>query len=297
MLTEPLIHQPVLFDEILQLTDLQPGDQVIDCTLGLAGHSQAFLEKIGLTGKLLGLDWDIRSLEKAKEILADYSRQVRLVQASFADLSSVVGRENFLSRIDLIFFDLGWSSWQLLAKPGFSFQRPADNLDLRFDESKGETAADLLNTWSAQDLARIFQDYGQESHAVRLAQEIVLFRTEHPILKVYDLLAVIERIIPRRGKIHPATKVWQALRIAVNHELEILPKALESAWQLLIPGGKIAVITFHSLEDALVKQVFKKLPKDQAKWLNKNVIKPSWAEQVKNPRSRSAKLRVVQKIS
>ncbi|MCX6785001.1 MAG: 16S rRNA (cytosine(1402)-N(4))-methyltransferase RsmH [Candidatus Komeilibacteria bacterium] len=230
---EALIHEPVLLAEVLQITNLQPGDQVIDCTLGLAGHAQAFLEKIGPAGKFLGLDWDNRSLEQARAILDPYAGQAHLVNASFADLLSVVKQEKIFNQVKLIFFDLGWSSWQLLQKPGFSFQRPEDELDLRFDESSGQTAADLLNNWSAEDLARIFKEYGQEAKSIRLAQEIVLSRKAQPIQKVGDLLSVVGRIIPRRGKIHPATKIWQALRIAVNQELEILPKALQNAWQVL----------------------------------------------------------------
>lgn len=280
-------HVPVLLHEVLEFLDLHPGLTVIDGTVGAGGHAREILHRIQPGGRLIGLDRDPMMLAHARRALP--ADGVELVKASYAELSDVLS-EREIESVDRVLVDLGLSSDQLAdAARGFSFDSDA-GLDMRFDTSRGESAAELVNQSSAEELARIIYEYGEERHSRRIARRIVERR---PIRTAAQLSDAVCSALPKgRGwsRIHPATRVFQALRIAVNGELEQLPELLgEQLPRCLMTGGRAVVISFHSLEDRLVKQAFR----DRSRWenLTRKPITPSEAEQQANPRSRSAKLR------
>ena len=299
-------HIPVLKNEVLESLQLKPGDNVVDCTLGDAGHSEAMLEKISPDGKLLGIDADAEAVLRAKRFLYRFGDRTILVRENFTNLQKII-EENKFAPINAILTDLGWSSPQFAERGrGFSFQTD-EPMDMRYNgksEIETETAADVLNNYSKDDLAKIFREFGEEKFAKEIAEAIVRFRKEKKIertvelteivLQVYRIKLHTEKDVPRIGRIHPATKVYQALRIEVNHELENLKRALPQAVEILAKGGRLAVITFHSLEDRIVKQYFKS--NKQIKLINKKPISATDEEIKLNPRSRSAKLRVIQKL-
>ena len=273
--------------EVLEHLKLHADSNVVDATVGLGGHAEAILSKT--TGRLLGLDRDIQSLALARERLAPFGRRVVLMQANFASLASLIPAD--FDPVHGIVMDLGLSSWQL-AERGFSFNREAA-LDFRMDARDETTAAELVNQLPEKDLADLLYRYGDEHRSRRIAKRIVEARDEEDILTTVRLADIIASAIGRRGKIHPATKSFQALRIAVNDELGSLERGLAAATTVLEPGGRLAVISFHSLEDRIVKR----FTQDAAHLtrVNKRVIRPTDAETDANPRSRSAKLRVVEK--
>lgn len=302
-------HTPVLLAETLNLLDPQPGDTVIDATVGSGGHARALLEAIGPRGKLLALDRDPDALSTAKTELCQHSAQVRFVHASFESLEAIARREGF-TNVQRILFDLGLSSPQL-ADPqrGFSFQTDGP-LDMRFDPCHDQTtAADLVNRSSFTTLRSILAEYGEESQAADVARALVRARTKQTISTTHQLLTVLEGVRTDRRRHHPATQIFQALRIAVNRELEVLTAALPQALRLLAPGGRLAVITFHSLEDRSVKQFFRGeargclcapespicVCEHQATigLVTRKAVVPAGDEVRRNPRARSAKLRVV----
>lgn len=288
------VHVPVLLKEVLQFLDLKPNDDVVDATVGAGGHARAMLERIAPRGRLLGLDLDPAALAVAREVLAPFGDRAQLVHGSFDELSSILEPTAWLPP-PAILADLGLSSLTLADRQrGFSFQHHDSPLDMRFDPtSGGRTAADILNRQAAPELERILRDYGQERAARRLARSIVEQRRQHRFQTVGDLVALILAAVPRRGRIHPATKTFQALRIAVNDELGRLERFLPQAVEALAPGGKLAVISFHSLEDRIVKRFFREQARlGQLDLLTKHPATPSFAEVTTNPRSRSAKLRV-----
>lgn len=306
-------HQSVLIKEIIEYLRPVKGDNFIDCTVGGGGHAFALLEKNYPNGKVLGIDLDCQALEAVKEksISSNVSDRLILVEDNFANLKKIVEHYNF-KKISGIVLDLGLSSDQLADdKRGFSF-KSGGKLDMRFGKTE-LTAYGIVNSWTKGELAEIFINYGEENFAERIAHEIVRKRKETPIESAIDLANVILKVKPylRRIKIHPATKVFQALRIAVNQELANLEKVLPQAIEILSPGGRLAIISFHSLEDRIVKIFFRRESKNclcgqeeascicshkaSIKIINKKVIKPSYEEQRSNPRSRSAKLRVVEK--
>ncbi len=307
MPSEP-IHIPVLYQEALAGLQPRPGGRYIDCTVGGGGHARGILELSSPDGQLLGIDIDPLAIEIAAERLRDYTSRFTLVNANFANLMEIVERHDF-HPVDGILFDLGISSFQLeQGERGFSFQREGP-LDMRFDLEGEQTAADLVNCLPEEELAEILLRYGEERQARRIARAIVSHR---PLTTTRELAEVVRRAVPRRGKIHPATKTFQALRIAVNDELENLAKALPQAVEILAPGGRLVVISFHSLEDRIVKRFFRDeargcicppgIPvcicghKPTLEIVTKRPIRPS-AEEVKaNPRSRSARLRVASRI-
>jgi len=307
MPSEP-IHIPVLYQEALAGLQPRPGGRYIDCTVGGGGHARGILELSSPDGQLLGIDIDPLAIEIAAERLRDYTSRFTLVNANFANLMEIVERHDF-HPVDGILFDLGVSSLQLeQGERGFSFQREGP-LDMRFDLEGEQTAADLVNCLPEEELAEILLRYGEERQARRIARAIVSHR---PLTTTRELAEVVRRAVPRRGKIHPATKTFQALRIAVNDELENLAKALPQAVEILAPGGRLVVISFHSLEDRIVKRFFRDeargcicppgIPvcicghKPTLEIVTKRPIRPS-AEEVKaNPRSRSARLRVASRI-
>ena len=302
-------HTPVLLSEAMQALAIQPGGRYIDCTLGGAGHAAPILDKSSPGGQLLGIDADPKALEAARERLQTYKDSALLVNGNFADLQAICLKYDFLP-VHGILFDLGLSSLQLNnAGRGFSFQQDAP-LDMRFSPDQKVSAADIVNTASEAKLARIIKTYGEESYSGRIARNIV---DERPFKTTRQLALLIEKTIGRRGKIHPATKTFQALRIAVNHELENLESALRQAVELLGYEGRLVVISYHSLEDRIVKQFMRTESRGcicppstptcvcghtpSLRLINKKVITPSAAEVKSNPRSRSARLRAAERIT
>ncbi len=301
-------HVPVLYHEVLALLQPQPGGLYLDGTLGAGGHTVGLLTLSAPTGRVLGFDRDPDAIRYAQQRLASYGDRVVLVQANYAEMAHLAPSNGF-ALLDGILLDLGLSSPQLQnPERGFSFMRPGP-LDMRFDPTQGETAADLLNNLTEAELADIFWRYGEERHSRALARAIVAGRPLHTTTQLADLAA---RVKGRKGRIHPATQLFQALRIAVNGELAAVETGVTAAVNLLKPGGRLAVISFHSLEDRFVKQYFRQLsqncvcPPDQpictcnaravARRVTRKAVKPAAAEIQANPRSRSARLRVIEKL-
>jgi 16S rRNA (cytosine1402-N4)-methyltransferase len=301
-------HQPVLYHEIIHALQPKNKGHYVDGTLGAGGHARGILEACAPDGRLLGLDVDPQAIALARETLAPYGERARLIQASYDSLDEIL-REIDWGGIDGILLDLGLSSMQLEApERGFSFQQDAP-LDMRFDPGSPTTAADLINTLPSDELADLIYRYGEERAARRIAQAIVKAR---PLQTTRQLAAVVESVLPRKGRIHPATRTFQAFRIAVNQELERVENVLPQAVAALNSGGRLAVITFHSLEDRIVKEYFRQESRNfinppyeriyeveksaTLKEINRKVITPGEAEIVANPRARSAKLRVVEKL-
>ena len=302
-------HTPVLLSETLRALSVQPGGRYIDCTLGGGGHAAAILDHSSPGGQLLGIDADPNALEIAQERLQKYNQSVLLVNDNFVNLQTICHKFDF-SPVHGILFDLGISSLQLNGNGrGFSFQHDAP-LDMRFNPNQKVTAADIVNTTSEARLAYLLKTYGEVSNSYRIAKNIV---RERPIESTRQLANLIEKVSPRKGKIHPATKTFQALRIVVNHELEYLETALKQAVDILGFEGRLVVITYHSLEDRIVKQFLQRESKNcicspgtptcichhtpRLRLINKKVITPSPAEISLNPRSRSAKLRAAVRIT
>lgn len=302
-------HQPVLLQEVLFTLDPQPAGEFIDGTLGAGGHASALLSATAPDGRLLGFDRDPEALAFAVNRLASFNDRFTPVVGSYAEMGSVAPQLGFPA-VDGILLDLGLSSRQLeIAERGFSFLKEGP-LDMRFDPRKGDTAADLINNLSAEELADIFRRYGEETQSRRIARLIVANR---PLRTTTDLAGLIERGVGRHGRPgrHPATKVFQALRIAVNDELGEVERGIRAAIGLLRPGGRLAVISFHSLEDRLVKHFFRESARDcvcppeqpvctcgaraTIRLVTRKAIKATAEEIAANPRSRSARLRVVAK--
>ena len=303
-------HIPVLLKETIEALAVQPGGRYIDCTVGGGGHAAAILDHSSPGGQLLGIDADPEAIKISKARLQAYKDSILIVNENFVNLQAICIKYDFLP-VHGILFDLGVSSFQLdIAEHGFSFQREGP-LDMRFSPSQEVTAADIVNTYPESELARLIRTYGEESHSRKIAQRII---QERPIRTTLQLARIIEQAVGwRRGKIHPATKTFQALRIAVNQELEHLESALRQAINLLGFDGRLVVISYHSLEDRIVKQFMQRESKDcicppgtptcvcghtaSLKLVNKKVITPSINEVKLNPRSRSAKLRAAKHLS
>jgi 16S rRNA (cytosine1402-N4)-methyltransferase len=289
-------HVPVMVAEVVDLLSAPSPLIVVDVTLGTGGHAAAMLEAMP-QAKLLGIDQDAAALAHAREVLAKFEDRVTLVQANFAEISSAM-REAGFDRADAILADLGMSSFALDdAERGFSFRLDGP-LDMRMDQRATLSAYDLVNEEPEAELARIFREYGEERMPGRIARTIVEARRKRRIETTGELRALIERAIGphRRGGIHPATRTFQALRIAVNREIESLDKFLRDAPAVLAPGGRLAVIAYHSLEDRAVKERFRELGHgEDFNNLTQKVIKPAQREIVENPRSRSARLRCLER--
>lgn len=304
-------HVPVLYREVLEGLAPRPGGRYIDCTAGSGGHAAGILERSAPDGTLLALDSDPDAVERARVALSRFGARSRLVRANFRDLRAVAARERW-QPVDGILFDLGVSSVQLgTARRGFSFQDEGP-LDMRMDPLGGISAAEVVNTWSETDLARAFREYGEEPQAHRIAAAIARERARAPIVTTAQLANLVARVKGRHGRIHPATTIFQALRIAVNGELESIEVALPQAVGLLRRGGRLAVIAFHSLEDRIVKRYMQeeskecRCPPEQLictcgrhpalRLIARHAIKASAEEVVRNPRARSARLRVAERL-
>ncbi len=302
-------HIPVLAEEVIAALDVQPGRRYIDCTLGGGGHSTAILSRCQPGGELLGIDADPEAINLAQHNLYDYFESSVIINDNFYNLENICAKTGF-SQADGILFDLGLSSLQLSsADRGFSFQVNGP-LDMRFNPDEQLTAADIVNRMPEAKLAQLILIYGEEPQASRIAKNIVAHR---PVAYTADLASIIAGTIGDNfGKIHPATRTFQALRIAVNRELDHLTSALEQTLNCLAPGGRLAVISYHSLEDRIVKNFMLRetracicppnLPecrcqhKPSLELIIRHPVMPSESEIEKNPRSRSAKLRVARKI-
>lgn len=291
-------HIPVLLQEVLAWLDPQPDDVILDGTVGAGGHAAALLERLTGTGTLIGLDRDTNALKTATQTLAPYTNK-QLIHGNFRDATALLAARAPQLRVTKVLLDLGFSSMQLGdAARGFSFQDHDAPLDMRFDHTEdAPTAADILNRRPEHELFSIFREYGEEPRADRLAKAVIERRRKSPFVTTADLLEVVHAVKGGgRRTHHPATTVFQALRIAVNDELAGVTEGVPALVDLLAPGGRIAVITFHSLEDRIVKQAFKKFANEKRlTLLTKHVVKAGRPEQLSNPRSRSAKLRIAQK--
>jgi 16S rRNA (cytosine1402-N4)-methyltransferase len=305
----PATHTPVMLPEVLRALDVQPGGRYIDCTLGGGGHAAAILEHSSPGGQLLGIEADPSALEVARERLQYFKASTLLVNDNFSNLQTICIKYDFFP-VHGILMDLGLSSMQLSEQGrGFSFQYDAP-LDMRVNPAQKLDAAEIVNTYPEAKLADILKTYGEEPFSARIARAIVNAR---PLTTTLQLADLVEKTVGRRGKIHPATRTFQALRITVNHELENLESALRQAVDMLGYRGKLVVISYHSLEDRIVKQFMQKEARGcicppsapvctcdhepRIKILNKKVITPSETELQDNPRSRSAKLRSAERIA
>lgn len=289
------VHVPVLLQESIRLLEIRPDDTIVDATLGGAGHARAFAHELGASGTLVGFDVDPAAIARAEAALATVQPRVELIEANFRTMAQAL-REKGIAPTR-IFFDLGWSSFQLAGK-GMSFLVD-ELLDMRFGAG-AFTARDVVNTWEESSLADVVYGFGEERFARRIAKAICEARELRRIETTAELAEIIRAAVPsfaRRGKLHPATKTFQALRIAVNDELGSLEEGLEGAWEALRAGGRIAVISFHSIEDRVVKNRFASWEKlGTGQRITKKPVVPTRAEALANRRARSAKLRVIQKL-
>lgn len=302
----------MLYEEVLEALRPEAGGRYIDATVGAGGHAEGILERSAPDGRLLGLDADPEAVRVAAERLRRFGGRAVLVQRNFAAIAAAA-EENGFEAVVGILFDLGVSSMLLeQGERGFSFQREAP-LDMRFDPAQPTTAADLVNKLSLDELTRLLREYGEEPRARAVARAIVAARAEQPITTTRRLAEIVAHTAQWSERIHPATRTFQALRIATNEELENLEKALPQAVSLLRPGGRVAVISFHSLEDRIVKRFFNdeqrgcvcppRLPvcvcgrRPRLRVLTKKPISPAMEEVRRNPRSRSAKLRVAERLA
>ncbi len=308
---EPTRHAPVLLAEVVRWLEPRPGGRYVDATLGGGGHAEALLSASAPDGRLLGLDADPEAIGRARARLARFRDRAVMVHARFSALEEIARAHGFVPS-DGVLMDLGVSSDQLeTPERGFSF-RHAGPLDMRMDTTSGPTAADIVNRWPEARLADLFRRWGEEPHAARIAHRIVERRAVRPIATTDELARLVAEAVGRAGgRRHPATRVFQALRMAVNRELDELELGLASALRILGEGGRLAVISFHSLEDRCVKQTFRaheprreSRPEGGEAWrfeppavrvLTPRPVRPSGAEVGANPRSRSARLRVAER--
>jgi 16S rRNA (cytosine1402-N4)-methyltransferase len=294
-------HVPIMLHEVLEALQPRAGGRYVDCTVDGGGHAAALLAASAPDGRLLGLDADPTAIALARDRLEPYRERTTLVQSNFRAVAPVAAANGF-EPCQGVLFDLGLSSDQLAAPArGFSLQHDGP-LDMRFDPSGGPTAADLLNESSEGELADIFYQYGEERRSRRLARVVVERRRGRPFARTVDLLSAVEAAVGgKRGRLHPATRVFQALRIAVNDELESLKAGLTAAAEILAAGGRLAVISFHSLEDRIVKRFIQAHSAGAAepplRPLTRKPLVPGPVEIEANRRSRSAKLRVAERLS
>lgn len=308
-------HTSVLRDEIIEELHIRPDGIYVDGTLGGGGHSYEICRHLSNKGRLIGIDQDADAIQAASERLAEFSDRVTIVRSNYADMDGVLNRLD-IDRVDGIILDLGVSSFQLdTPQRGFTYRSEDAPLDMRMDDRQKLTAKDIVNQYSEMELFRIIRDYGEDRFAKNIAKHIVAERAKKPIETTGDLNAIIRASIPMKVQAtggHPSKRTFQALRIELNHELDVLQDNLDTMIELLNPGGRICIITFHSLEDRIVKSIFKKnenpctcpsnFPvcvcgnKSKGHVVTRKPILPSEEELEVNKRSKSAKLRVFEKI-
>ncbi|MGG0944206.1 16S rRNA (cytosine(1402)-N(4))-methyltransferase RsmH [Bacillus subtilis] len=306
-------HKTVLLRETVDGLNIKPDGTYVDCTLGGAGHSTYLLQQLSEKGRLIAFDQDDTALQHAKEVLSDYKGQLILIKSNFRYLKECLNEQG-ITEVDGILFDLGVSSPQLdTPERGFSYHHDAP-LDMRMDQSAKLSAKEVVNEWRYEDLVRIFFKYGEEKFSKQIARKIEEARMKSPIQTTGQLVDLIKDAIPapaRRSGGHPAKRVFQAIRIAVNDELRVFEEALEQAIEVLKPGGRVSVITFHSLEDRICKTTFKEksslpelppglpvIPEEfepELKLITRKPITASQEELEENNRARSAKLRIAEK--
>jgi 16S rRNA (cytosine1402-N4)-methyltransferase len=293
-------HDTVLLSEAIDALEVQAKDVVVDATIGAAGHFGILFEKLGYEGVLIGIDADPEAVERAeKKAEGKRGPKVRVVNDNFRNLDQILEKVGH-TKIDRVLFDLGWSGYHLGSGRGFSFQTHEPLIMTYGTPSEGGSAAELINSATEEEIADILYTYGEERFARGIARAIVRQRKVAPILTTDDLVAVVNEGTPswyQHKKLHPATKTFQALRIAVNDELGALKDGLTSAIDHLSKGGRIAVITFHSIEDRIVKQMFREAAEEgRGVVVTKKPLLPSREEVLRNPRARSAKLRIFEGI-
>lgn len=311
--SDSFVHIPVLLNETIDGLNIKPNGIYVDCTMGGAGHSSEILKRLNKNGLLIGIDQDDFAISRGSSVLSKISDNFKVVKANFVNLKDVLKELN-INKVDGIIYDLGVSSFQFdMKERGFSYNQDAP-LDMRMDTDRYLTAYDVVNSYSESELKRVFYEYGEEKYASSIAKNIVRERNKKPIETTFELVEVVKKSIPafvKRASKHPAKKVFQALRIAVNDELSVLERSLKDALNLLNKNGRICAISFHSLEDRIVKVSFKnavdvKVPKGvplreseikrEYKLITSKPIVPSNGELEDNNRAHSAKLRIIEKI-
>jgi 16S rRNA (cytosine1402-N4)-methyltransferase len=306
-------HTPVLAGELIEALDPRPGEIAVDCTVGGGGHARLLAERLGPAGTLIGIDRDPTAEERFAVLSAEVPCHTRFIRADFVTALTDLADEHL--RADLVYLDLGMSSMQVDTwARGFSYSYDAP-LDMRMDPEQSLTAEEIVNTWDERRLARLLREYGEERYAAQIGRAIVRTRQREPLCTTQKLVDTIKTAVPVPAQFaggHPAKRTFQALRIAVNDELIQLEQALPAAWELLAPGGRMAAISFHSLEDRLVKRFFAArargcvCPPDlpicvcghepEAELLTRRAVAPTPGEVAANPRSRSAHLRAARKL-
>ena len=288
-------HVPALCREIAELLITDPGGIYVDATVGLGGHAGAILNSLSPAGRIVGIDLDADALKIAAENLSAFGKRAALVKGNYAGAPEILAALG-IAKVNGILFDLGLSSYQL-ARPerGFAFSSDGP-LDMRFDSGNSFSAEEIVNSWPTEELTRIFREYGEERHSSRIAAAIARERLRSPIKTTAQLREIAGRAVPGRGRIDPATRIFQALRVAVNGEFDNLKKGLAALEEIILPGGRAAAISFHSLEDRIVKRAFAEMASGGG-WrrITKKPVTADEAETGSNPRARSAKLRVIER--
>ena len=307
-------HKSVLLNEVIEGLNIKPDGVYVDVTLGGAGHALEVCKRLNKNGSFIGIDQDEAAIEASSKRLEDFKNQVTIVRDNYVNIASILG-ELGIKKVDGIYLDLGVSSYQLdTPERGFTYREDA-SLDMRMDTRKALTARDIVNNYSEQELYRIIRDYGEDRFAKNIAKHIVEERRKQCIETTDQLTAIIKASIPMRLQLsggHPSKRTFQALRIEVNAELDVLKNSISNMIDFLNPGGRLAIITFHSLEDRIVKQEFKRCEnpctcppsfpvcvcgkKSKGRVITTKPILPSKEEQEENPRSKSAKLRIFEHI-
>jgi len=294
-----MMHVPVLLKEVIDYLNPQANENFIDATVGQGGHTASILEKNKPKGKVLGIEMDPDIYKELKEKMAKMSDRLILINDSYINLKKIVKKNNF-KPVHGILFDLGMCSWHLEAsKRGFSYLKDQP-LDMRFNPKNDLTAAEIINFWDIERIEKVLREFGEEKYARRISLAIKEVRKKERIVGTQQLVDILKKVLPKnydKKRIHFATRTFQALRIAVNDELQVIEDGIKQAIKILEPGGKIAVISFHSLEDRIVKNFFREKAKiGELSILTKKPITASLEEIRNNPRSRSAKLRTAEKL-
>ena len=291
-----MLHIPVLKKEVIEYLNVKENLNYIDATIGEGGHAIEILKRNAPQGKLLGIDWDPEILKEAEKNLKEFKKRIILVNDNFKNIKKVVKEKKF-KKIKGILFDLGVSFWHIeKSKRGFSFRKD-EPLDLRYCPHEYFPAREIINLYPEEAIEKILKEFGEEKEAKRIARAIVKARQKEPILSAKKLGEIVKKAKIKKEKLHPATKTFLALRVFLNEEIENLKEGLKSAFEILEKGGRLVVISFHSLEDREVKNFFREKEKTgEAKVLTKKPVVPSFEEILKNPRSRSARLRALEKL-